>query len=105
MSDGESPTLEPEPIPDADQIARVQTLREQLDAHAHRYYVLDEPRIPDAEYDRLFRELESLERQFASLVTTASPTQRVGATPSNAFAEVHHAVPMLSLGNEFFRAL
>jgi DNA ligase (NAD+) len=101
MSDGESPTLEPEPIPDADQIARVQTLREQLDAHAHRYYVLDEPRIPDAEYDRLFRELESLERQFASLVTTASPTQRVGATPSNAFAEVHHAVPMLSLGNAF----
>ena len=76
-------------------------LREQLDAYAHQYYVLDAPDVPDAEYDRLFRQLQELEQCHPALITNTSPTQRVGATPSSAFAEVRHAVPMLSLGNAF----
>ncbi|SEG57807.1 NAD-dependent DNA ligase LigA [Marinobacterium lutimaris] len=80
---------------------RIQALREQIDTHNHRYYVLDEPSIPDAEYDRLFRELKALEEEHPELVTPDSPTQRVGAKPKGGFAEVTHELPMLSLDNAF----
>ena len=76
-------------------------LREQLQYHNHRYYVLDDPEVPDAEYDRLFRELQKLESASPSLITTDSPTQRVGANPLPSFEEVKHVIPMLSLGNAF----
>jgi len=81
--------------------ARAAELRAALEDANHRYYVLDAPTIPDAEYDRLLRELEELEAAHPELMTPDSPTQRVGATPSALFAEVRHAVPMLSLGNAF----
>lgn len=80
---------------------RITELREQIDYHNYRYYVLDDPEIPDAEYDRLMRELEELESEHPELVTPDSPTQRVGATPLAAFDEVKHELPMLSLGNAF----
>lgn len=80
---------------------RAAALRDQINYHNYRYYVLDNPQIPDAEYDRLFRELQELERQHPSLVTSDSPTQRVGAAPLQAFGEVKHVVPMLSLDNAF----
>ncbi|SFC16740.1 DNA ligase (NAD+) [Marinospirillum celere] len=80
---------------------RLQQLREQLHLHNHRYYVLDDPSIPDAEYDRLFQELQQLEAQHPEWVTPDSPTQRVGAAPLSHFPEVRHQVPMLSLGNVF----
>ena len=75
-------------------------LREQLNAHAHRYYVLDEPSIPDAEYDRLYRELQAIEAAHPELVTPDSPTQRVGGQALSSFASVRHAVPMLSIHTE-----
>jgi len=81
--------------------ARVAELRRLIEHHNHRYYVLDDPEIPDAEYDRLLRELEALEAESPDLRTPDSPTQRVGAAPAEAFAEVEHALPMLSLGNAF----
>ena len=81
--------------------ARVRELREQIDYHNYRYYVLDDPEIPDSEYDRLMRELQELEAAHPELVTPDSPTQRVGAQPLKEFSEVRHAVPMLSLGNAF----
>ncbi len=80
---------------------RAASLREQIADANHRYHVLDEPSIADAEYDRLMRELEALEAAHPELVTADSPTQRVGATPSGAFAEVRHEIPMLSLANAF----
>ena len=80
---------------------RIEALRAELAEHNHRYYVLDEPSIPDAEYDRLFRELTALEADHPELVTPESPTQRVGGAPLAAFAQVQHEVPMLSLGNAF----
>lgn len=80
---------------------QIEKLREQLRYHNHRYYVLDDPEIPDAEYDRLFRELQALEAEHPELVTPDSPTQRVGGTPLSEFGEVRHAIPMLSLGNVF----
>ena len=76
-------------------------LRKQLEHHSYLYYVLDSPEITDSEYDRLLRELQSLEEQFPELVTPDSPTQRVGATPAKEFGEVRHTVPMLSLDNAF----
>ncbi|GGD53478.1 NAD-dependent DNA ligase LigA [Pseudoxanthomonas indica] len=76
-------------------------LRRQLEDANYRYHVLDEPSIPDAEYDRLLRELDELEAANPDLVTADSPTQRVGNAPSSKFAEVRHALPMLSLGNAF----
>lgn len=82
-------------------INRAAKLREQINYHNYRYYVLDNPEIPDAEYDRLFRKLQELESQYPELVTADSPTQRVGAKPLSSFGEVRHAVPMLSLGNAF----
>jgi DNA ligase (NAD+) len=80
---------------------QVAHLRAELNEHNYSYYVLDDPRIPDSEYDRLMRELQSLEAQYPELVTAASPTQRVGASPLSVFAEVVHTLPMLSLGNAF----
>lgn len=76
-------------------------LRQQLDEYNYRYYVLDEPSVTDAEYDQLFRKLQQLETDYPELLDADSPTQRVGATPSSAFQEVLHNVPMLSLGNGF----
>ena len=75
----------------------VAALREELNYHRHRYFVLDDPEIPDAEYDALFDRLVDLERSHPQLVTPDSPTQRVGAAPSSQFDEVRHDTPMLSL--------
>ncbi len=82
-------------------LKRIEVLRASIHAHNHRYYVLDEPSITDAEYDALLRELQTLERQYPATVTADSPTQRVGASPGKAFSAVAHAVPMLSLANAF----
>ena len=84
-----------------DIVARVKELRVALDQHNYNYYALDRPAIPDAEYDRLFRELQDLEAQHPELVTADSPTQRVGAEPLAEFAQVTHRTPMLSLNNAF----
>ena len=84
-----------------DPAARIKELREQINYHNYRYYVLDDPVISDAEFDQLMRELERLEAEHPELVTPDSPTQRVGAPPSEAFATVEHRVPMLSLANAF----
>lgn len=78
---------------------RARELREQIIYHNYRYYVLDDPVVSDAEYDRLFRELQALETRYPQLVTPDSPTQRIGAQPSKAFAQVDHEIPMLSLDN------
>jgi DNA ligase (NAD+) len=77
--------------------SRVEELRRILDHHNHRYYVLDEPEIEDVEYDRLFDELKRLEEECPELVTPESPTQRVGAAPSERFGKVEHLAPMGSL--------
>ncbi|MFT3762826.1 MAG: NAD-dependent DNA ligase LigA [Pseudoxanthomonas sp.] len=84
-----------------DPAAHAAELRRRLEDANYRYYVLDEPDITDAEYDRLLRELEALEAAHPQLAAPDSPTQRVGAAPSAKFAEVRHVVPMLSLGNAF----
>ncbi|HUL18677.1 MAG TPA: NAD-dependent DNA ligase LigA [Steroidobacteraceae bacterium] len=81
--------------------ARAAELRRQLAHHDYRYYVLDDPQVPDAEYDRLMRELRELEAAHPELITPDSPTQRVAGTPSATFGEVVHRVPMLSLDNAF----
>ena len=88
------------PDPDPEPAARTRELREQLQAHAHRYYVLDEPAIPDAEYDRLFQELQALEAAHPELLTADSPTQRVIGTVLDGFQPVRHTVPMLSIRTE-----
>jgi len=80
--------------------ARITALRQEIEHHNHAYYVLDAPTIPDAEYDRLFRELQALEAEYPELVTPDSPTQRVGGKPLDGFAPVRHAVPMLSIRTE-----
>lgn len=80
---------------------RLNTLRNEINSHNYLYYVLDNPEIPDSEYDRLLNELTDLEHQHPELITSDSPTQRVGATPLDSFSEVQHEVPMLSLGNAF----
>ena len=81
--------------------ARAAQLRSQITQHDFRYYVLDDPLVSDAEYDRLMQELRALEATHPELVTSDSPTQRVAGTPSAAFGEVVHQVPMLSLDNAF----
>ena len=81
--------------------ARAQRLRRELELANHNYYARDAPTIPDAEYDRLFRELQDLEQQYPGLATPESPTQRVGAAPLPAFSAVAHVTPMLSLNNAF----
>lgn len=80
---------------------RAAQLREQLEYHNYRYYVLDDPEIPDVEYDRMFRELQGIEEAHPELCTEDSPTQRVGGAPVAGFGEVRHLVPMLSLDNAF----
>jgi DNA ligase (NAD+) len=82
-------------------VARVRQLRRELEQHNYNYYVLDQPTVADAEWDRLFHELVALETANPDLLTADSPTQRVGSKPVDAFAEVTHRVPMLSLGNAF----
>nr|WP_156820458.1 NAD-dependent DNA ligase LigA [Thioalkalivibrio thiocyanodenitrificans] len=84
--------------------ARAASLREQIDYHNYRYYVLDDPEISDAAYDALLRELQELEARYPALVTPDSPTQRVGAEPLKSFAEARHLLPMLSLDNAFEEA-
>ncbi|NEX22216.1 NAD-dependent DNA ligase LigA [Thiorhodococcus mannitoliphagus] len=79
--------------------ARVETLRAEIRHHNYRYYVLDDPEVPDAEYDRLISELRDLEGAHPDLVTPDSPTQRVGAEPRSDLLEVRHRVPMISLDN------
>jgi len=88
------------PLNGRDVAARAATLREELHSHGHQYYVLDAPTIPDAEYDRLFKELLALEAAHPELVTPDSPTQRVGGKPLDSFASVKHVVPMLSIRTE-----
>ena len=82
-------------------LERVKKLREEIEYHNYRYYVLDSPVISDAEYDALMRELRELEAQYPELVTPDSPTQRVGYPPAKEFRTVSHAVPMLSLDDAF----
>ena len=79
---------------------RIALLRDELHQHAHRYYVLDEPTIPDVDYDRLFQELQALEAQHPELASPDSPTVRVGGKALDQFSSVRHAVPMLSIRTE-----
>jgi DNA ligase (NAD+) len=79
----------------------IEELREEIRRHDHLYYVLDQPEISDAEYDRLFRKLEELEAQYPQLISPDSPTQRVGGKPLEKFEEHKHAIPMMSLSNAF----
>ena len=88
------------PVTASSDYARMLALREQLHHHAHQYYVLDAPQVPDAEYDRLFQELQALEAAHPDWLTPDSPTQRVGGKPLEQFASVRHAVPMLSIRTE-----
>ena len=80
-------------------LKRILELRALLNGHDYRYYLLDDPSVPDAEYDRLMRELQALETSSPELITTDSPTQRVAGTPSAKFSEAAHQTPMLSLAN------
>ena len=85
--------------PEQKTLDEVTRLRAELDDANYRYYVLDEPRLTDADYDRLLRRLQEIESEYPELVTPDSPTQRVGAPPDAGFPEIQHAVPMLSLDN------
>ena len=80
-------------------IKELEKLREEINYHNHRYYILDSPVISDAEYDRLFKKLQELENNFPHLITPDSPTQRVGAMPLDEFKTIAHTIPMLSLNN------
>ena len=81
--------------------SEVKELREKINYHNNRYYVLDDPEISDAEYDRLFQRLLEIERAYPDLVTPDSPSQRVGAGPLDSFTDIPHSIPMLSLENGF----
>ena len=81
--------------------ARIAQLRQRINEANYRYFVLDDPEIPDAEYDRLLHELQQLEAEHPELVTPDSPTQRVGTRPASGFAEARHVLPMLSLANGY----
>ncbi len=96
----DAPEIDPSSAPPAAASARAARLRTELAHHDHRYYVLDAPEIPDAEYDRLFRELQALEAAHPALRSADSPTRRVGGAVLAAFAPVRHAVPMLSIHTE-----
>ncbi len=85
----------------AEAAARAKDLRKLIAHHDYCYYVLDHPEVPDAEYDRLMRELQAIEGSYPELVRPDSPTQRVGGAPLEGFVTVQHRVPMLSLGNAF----
>src|SRR5579864_1100980 len=80
---------------------RVEALRDRIRHHEHRYYVLDDPEISDAEFDLLMQQLKQLESEHLELVTPDSPTQRVGGKPREGFVKVRHSRPMLSLDNTF----
>ena len=80
---------------------RLEKLRQEINQHNYRYYVLDAPSVPDADYDVLMRELQAIEAAHPEWISPDSPSQRVGAAPANGFATVRHAVPMLSLANAF----
>ncbi len=84
-----------------DAVARANELRELINYHNHRYHVLDDPQIPDAEYDCLLRELQTLEERHPELAVADSPTQQVGAQPLKKFSAIRHETPMLSLANAF----
>jgi DNA ligase (NAD+) len=88
-------------MPPPDAASRIAELTDLLNYHAHRYYVLDSPEVSDEQYDAWFRELRDLEQEHPDLARPDSPTQRVGAAPSEAFGTVVHGVPMLSLDNAF----
>src|SRR2546429_5735810 len=81
--------------------AEIESLRDEIRGHEHRYYVLDDPEISDAEFDRQINELKKLEAAHPELVTPDSPTQRVGGKPREGFVKVPHSVPMLSLDNAY----
>lgn len=85
--------------PSAEIKKKIKLLSEQINYHNIRYYAYDDPEIPDAEYDRLMNELQALEKQYPELITSNSPTQRVGTSPLAAFGQVTHTIPMLSLAN------
>lgn len=87
-------------IPD-DILRQAQKLRDAIELHNSRYHGLNEPIISDAEFDKLFRELEALEQHYPQIITPDSPTQRIGAVPLTAFSQIIHRTPMLSLGNAF----
>jgi DNA ligase (NAD+) len=82
-------------------LQQAQQLRQQLEEYSYQYYVLDNPTVPDAEYDRLYRQLQQLESTQPELITADSPTQRIGGTPLSKFGQVTHSMPMLSLDNAF----
>lgn len=80
---------------------KIEKLRQSINEHNYRYYVLNSPIVSDAEYDQLFRELQNIETQYPELITPQSPTQRVGAQPLKVFTQIRHSTPMLSLDNVF----
>ena len=88
-------------LPEHNPAERIEQLRTQINRHNYNYYVLDDPTIPDSEYDRLMRELQKLEAENPDFISKSSPTQRVGAAPLKAFDQVSHRIPMLSLDNAF----
>src|SRR5436305_10414821 len=79
----------------------IESVREAIRHHEYRYYVLDDPEVTDAEFDRLMNQLKKLEAEHPELVTPDSPTQRVGGKPREGFAKVAHSIPMLSLDNAY----
>mgnify|MGYP000557255947 CR=1 FL=1 len=83
---------------------QIDQLIEQLEQYNYQYYVMDQPSIPDAEYDRLFKQLKALEAQYPELLRGDSPTQRVSGAPLAAFEQIQHEMPMLSLDNVFSEA-
>ena len=87
--------------PHSEVLTLLESLKSQLNQHNYNYYVLDDPAIPDAEYDRLFAQLQDIEQREPSLITKDSPTQRVGAAPLTKFKQIKHKLPMLSLSNAF----
>src|SRR5579859_7025059 len=86
-------------MPNRNVVAEIEDLREKLHHHEHLYYLLDQPEISDAEYDRMMRRLQELEADHPELVTPESPTQRVGGKAREGFVKVRHSSPMLSLDN------
>ena len=80
---------------------KIDSLRDRIRHHEYRYYVLDDPEIPDADFDRLMNELKKIEAEHPELVTPDSPTQRVGGKPREGFVKVQHSSPMLSLDNAY----
>lgn len=95
----EHSAIQPDSIEDV--IEQLTSLRNLIRHHEYRYYVLDAPEIPDSEYDKLIKQLQKIEQQYPNLITTDSPTQRVGGAPLAQFASIKHELPMLSLDNVF----